>query len=560
MFRVKKFLSLTAIVIGGLIGASMLTYFSFAQNYDELIKENLIKRVLHFMMPEHNVYLYAVTEANTYRIVFDENWGTWSMSGMDMVFNEAKKPLLANTFTKDWFIFNWWSTNKTWPVEYSDQELVNNLTTENDVDVVLYAQRTGWGIPYTALYWLEDLEWWDEYVGSEVLYSAEETVCILTWKIFTWFKLQTGACFPINPDWTTEVTYNYTRNEYDLILMDRGEEILNTKVKYEADIISILSGIDLTWWERSTFSWWQWVPEWGKMPAESLIITSEWNDTQYVITFDTDGWTNIPPFTGKYGDPIPYPDNPTKPWYEFVGWEPELPATISWENITVKAIWKKVKEDGWWTGWSWWWGGWGWWWGWDWWESSNEPSWEEEHGSAINQTTWTNDRADLEVLIAYMWARNKWIIDTSRKDSDPDGYIPRWDMAELVVKFTENVLWRTIPAKIPAKCSRWDPDREWKSPQTKVYAEKACALWVMWIRMQNFMPNKILDRAEFWTILSRLLWWAKYDVVDATETKLYYTRHLAALNNAWIMKQIDNPVDRKELRKWAWLMLMRVKF
>jgi hypothetical protein len=74
------------------------------------------------------------------------------------------------------------------------------------------------------------------------------------------------------------------------------------------------------------------------------------------------------------------------------------------------------------------------------------------------------------------------------------------------------------------------------------------------------MPNKILDRAEFWTILSRLLWWAKYDVVDATETKLYYTRHLAALNNAWIMKQIDNPVDRKELRKWAWLMLMRVKF
>jgi multisubunit Na+/H+ antiporter MnhC subunit len=73
MFRVKKFLSLTAIVIGGLIGASMLTYFSFAQNYDELIKENLIKRVLHFMMPEHNVYLYAVTEANTYRIVFDEN-------------------------------------------------------------------------------------------------------------------------------------------------------------------------------------------------------------------------------------------------------------------------------------------------------------------------------------------------------------------------------------------------------------------------------------------------------------------------------------------------------
>jgi hypothetical protein len=102
-------------------------------------------------------------------------------------------------------------------------------------------------------------------------------------------------------------------------------------------------------------------------------------------------------------------------------------------------------------------------------------------------------------------------------------------------------------------------ETEWKSPETKLYAQKACALWVMWIRMQNFLPNKILDRAEFWTILSRLLWWDKYDVVDATATKLYYTRHLWALNREWIMTQIDNPEDRWELRKWAWLMLMRVK-
>ena len=93
----------------------------------------------------------------------------------------------------------------------------------------------------------------------------------------------------------------------------------------------------------------------------------------------------------------------------------------------------------------------------------------------------------------------------------------------------------------------------------KVYAEKSCALWVMWIRMVDFMPNKILDRAEFWTILSRLLWWDKYDVIDATRTNPYYAKHLAALNREWIMKKIENPKDRKELRKWAWIMLMRVK-
>lgn len=73
------------------------------------------------------------------------------------------------------------------------------------------------------------------------------------------------------------------------------------------------------------------------------------------------------------------------------------------------------------------------------------------------------------------------------------------------------------------------------------------------------MPNKYIDRAEFWTILSRLLWWNKYDVVNATKTNAYYTKHLQALNLAGIMKQVDNPVSRMELRKWAWLMMMRVK-
>ena len=40
----------------------------------------------------------------------------------------------------------------------------------------------------------------------------------------------------------------YTRNEYDLTVMDRGEEILNTKVKYEDNILPILSGLDIPEW------------------------------------------------------------------------------------------------------------------------------------------------------------------------------------------------------------------------------------------------------------------------------------------------------------------------
>jgi hypothetical protein len=94
-----------AFVIGGLIGASMLTYFSFAQNY-ETLWDRLFDRVLQFIMPKHDIWLYAETEPNTYTVLFDGNWWMWSMSGMDMTY-DVEVNLLANNFTRNWYIF-WW--------------------------------------------------------------------------------------------------------------------------------------------------------------------------------------------------------------------------------------------------------------------------------------------------------------------------------------------------------------------------------------------------------------------------------------------------------------------
>jgi len=49
-------------------------------------------------------------------------------------------------------------------------------------------------------------------------------------------------------------------------------------------------------------------------------------------------------------------------------------------------------------------------------------------------------------------------------------------MAEMIVKFSQKVLEREIPDVIPRECTWRDANRDWKSPETKVYAEKACAL------------------------------------------------------------------------------------
>ena len=69
------------------------------------------------------------------------------------------------------------------------------------------------------------------------------------------------------------------------------------------------------------------------------IVTATFALNQYTITFDSAGGTAIDPITQDYGTPITAPDDPTRTGYTFAGWEPELPATMPAENLTVTAQW-----------------------------------------------------------------------------------------------------------------------------------------------------------------------------------------------------------------------------
>ena len=129
-------------------------------------------------------------------------------------------------------------------------------------------------------------------------------------------------------------------------------------------------------------------------------------------------------------------------------------------------------------------------------------------------------------------------------------------MAKMVVNYAINVLWRELPKQTPEQCYWWDDEEAWESEEMKEYAKKACALWIMGIDMENFEPMRYVTRSQFWTILSRILWWEHYNV-HHTKDSPYYVQHLNALKKSWIMTQIDNPEERIELREWVWVMLMR---
>ena len=68
----------------------------------------------------------------------------------------------------------------------------------------------------------------------------------------------------------------------------------------------------------------------------------------------------------------------------------------------------------------------------------------------------------------------------------------------------------------------------------------------------KFMPEAQVTRAQFATILSRLLYGDKYE-----GGALYYTKHLQALKDNGILTNILDPEHLIELKGYIMLMLMR---
>ena len=307
------------------------------------------------------------------------------------------------------------------------------------------------------------------------------------------------------------------------------------------------------------------------IPSDSVwnrVYEAVWQVNSYSITYDID-WKNKNVVTWDYNSDITQPEDPERNWYKFLWWDTEIPQKMPAENIVITAKWEKLGSSWYWSRWS---------------SSSNDKndkdwkdksdddkksednskpeSWDTNQNSEIKDEeksdSWKIDLDDL--MNVYLWALDNWITTwESLEEALPDGYISRWEMAKLVVDFSENVLWRTTPTNISSQCSRWDDEKERESAEIKNYAQKSCALWLMWIYMKKFKPNKLLDRAEFGTIVSRLLRWDKFNKPNATRINKYYTNHLEEVKKENLITKIDNPEQIKELRKWIWMVLKKIQ-
>ena len=167
--------------------------------------------------------------------------------------------------------------------------------------------------------------------------------------------------------------------------------------------------------------------------------------------------------------------------------------------------------------------------------------------SCLNLTVFVSAQYSQELQEAYKWAYDNWVttMDSIEK-ANMNWKITREEMAKMISNYAKNILWIVPDSTKPCLFLNSNIN-----PDLVQSVTESCQLWLMWQWISDFRPKDSVTRAEFWTVLSRALWW------DENEWwSTYYENHLKALKAEWIMNKIDTPMD-KEVRGYVMLMLMR---
>ena len=155
-----------------------------------------------------------------------------------------------------------------------------------------------------------------------------------------------GASVPAD---VTELTVQWTAPTYTVTLNTNGGTINSGNVTSYTYGVGATLPTDVT---RTgyTFKGWYYNENLTSSPVMAIGDTetgnkeywAKWEINQYTITFDTAGGSVVTPITQNYGTAITAPAAPTKTGYTFVGWNPEIPATMPAEDLTVTAQWRDI--------------------------------------------------------------------------------------------------------------------------------------------------------------------------------------------------------------------------
>lgn len=183
---------------------------------------------------------------------------------------------------------------------------------------------------------------------------------------------------------------------------------------------------------------------------------------------------------------------------------------------------------------------------------------ETPYGSTSSCIIENTGMYDASTTQAYLFACNHKI--TTKPSIDMSlfsGTVSRRDIAKMMTNFATEILGKKIDET--KTCLFTDIKNE--DSEAQGYITKVCQLGIMWYQgdgktqQQLFQPNEILTRAQFGTIISRLLR-GNTNNTTATDTAQWYTHHLDALLKAGFISNIDP--DLIEERIYIWTILQRI--
>ena len=152
-----------------------------------------------------------------------------------------------------------------------------------------------------------------------------------------------------------------------------------------------------------------------------------------------------------------------------------------------------------------------------------------------------------ELQKSFSWAyKNQITSKKTMEEANLDWKITRVEMAKMMSNFSKTIL-HHMPDM--TKQCQFD-DVEEIEPVLKLSVIQACQFWLMGQNTNRFRPMDSVTRAEFWVILSRALFWERYQWWEP-----YYQKSLQVLNKLWIVKDISDP--SLEEKRWRVIMMLK---
>ena len=155
-----------------------------------------------------------------------------------------------------------------------------------------------------------------------------------------WTAASGGAQICASTIVTGNLTYyaHWTVNQYTVTFDTNGssEELVVVTQYYGTEIVAPTV-------ERGGYTFVGWSPEVAEtVPASNVTYTAQWQVNKHAVTFDANGgsggWSEV----RDYGTAIVAP-TVTRTGYDFIGWSPEVAATVPDNDVTYTAQWTPKK-------------------------------------------------------------------------------------------------------------------------------------------------------------------------------------------------------------------------